>query len=53
MIAPHFAFLPDYAEGAAILARHPNLAAWLDRMEARPSMERTRWERLEEAQIAA
>jgi len=53
MIAPHFAFLPDYAEGAAILARHPNLTAWLDRMAARPSMERTRWERLEETQIAA
>jgi glutathione S-transferase len=46
MLAPHLSFLPHFAEGQAILARHDNLAAWIDRMEARPSMAATTWDRL-------
>jgi glutathione S-transferase len=52
MLAPHLAFLPHFAEGAAILAPHANLAAWIARMDARPSMAATSWERLKEG-IAA
>ncbi|MDB5707917.1 MAG: putative glutathione S-transferase [Sphingomonas bacterium] len=48
MLAPHLVFLPHFAEGAAILAPHANLAAWIERMEARPSMKATTWDRLRE-----
>jgi glutathione S-transferase len=46
MLAPHLVFLPHFTEGQAILSRHDNLAVWIDRMEARPSMAATTWERL-------
>ncbi|MEO7688933.1 MAG: glutathione S-transferase family protein [Sphingomonas sp.] len=46
MLAPHLVFLPHFAEGQAILSRHNNLAAWIERMEARPSMAATTWDRL-------
>lgn len=39
-------FLPQFAEGLALLALHPRLAGWIERMAARPSMARTSWERL-------
>jgi glutathione S-transferase len=45
----HLGFLPLYAEGQALLAPHPHLAAWIARMEARPSVQATTWERLAEA----
>jgi glutathione S-transferase len=32
---------------------HPNLVAWLARMEARPSMQATTWERVAEMAKAA
>jgi len=32
---------------------HPNLLAWLKRMEARPSMQATTWERVSELAKAA
>ena len=34
------------AEGQALLAAHPQLAAWLARMDARPSMLATTMQRL-------
>lgn len=43
MLIPHMGFLPDFAEGAALIAPHPNLAAWIARMNARPSMAATDW----------
>ena len=46
MVAPHLSFLPEYREGCDLLAAHPNLSAWLDRMEARPSMRATSWDAL-------
>lgn len=46
MLAPHLVFLPHFAEGQAILSRHDNLAGWIERMEARPSMAATTWDRL-------
>jgi glutathione S-transferase len=45
----HLSFLPLYAEGQALLAPHANLAAWIARMDARPSLQATTWERLAEA----
>ena len=32
-------------EGSAMLARHPRLASWWDRVSARPSVGRTRFPR--------
>jgi glutathione S-transferase len=45
-----FALAP---EGAAILREHPNLTSWLARIEARPSMQATTWDRLLERVAAA
>jgi glutathione S-transferase len=44
----HLGFLPAYAEGRELLAPHTNLSAWIARMEARPSLQATTWERLAE-----
>ena len=46
MLAPHISFLPDFEEGRQIIAPHANLAAWVSRIETRPSMTATSWERL-------
>jgi len=53
LLAAHLAFVPGVEEGRAMLARHPNLTAWLDRMNARPSMAATTVERLMEKLPAA
>jgi glutathione S-transferase len=54
LLAPQLAFLPLFAEGLALLAPHPRLGAWIERMEQRPSMVRTEWNRLAaECQVAA
>ena len=46
LLAAHLAFVPGVDEGGEMLARHPNLQAWLDRMNARPSMINTTPEKL-------
>jgi glutathione S-transferase len=46
MLVPHLAFLADFDEGRTLIADHANIAAWVDRMEARPSMVATSWDRL-------
>ena len=46
MLVPHLAFLADYDEGRALLAAQPNIDAWRARMEGRPSMAATEWDRL-------
>ena len=38
VLASHLALLATIEEGRALLAGHANLLAWLDRMNARPSM---------------
>jgi glutathione S-transferase len=43
MLIPHLAFMPDFAEGAAMIAPHANLAAWIERVKARQSMAATDW----------
>jgi glutathione S-transferase len=45
---PQLSFLPHFAEGRDLLAPHANLAAWIARMESRPSMAATSWEALME-----
>jgi len=46
VLAPQLAFFGDAPEGADLLAATPNLARWVERMNARPSMVATTWERL-------
>jgi glutathione S-transferase len=41
LLAPHMAFLPGVEETRDMLAPHPNLLAWLERMNGRPSMTAT------------
>lgn len=53
MLTPQLSFFAATEEGAASFADHPGLAAWLARMEARPSFAATRWERVEERARAA
>lgn len=53
LLAPHLSMLALAPEGAAILREHDNLNRWLARMEARPSMQATTWDRLLERVAAA
>jgi glutathione S-transferase len=53
MLASHLAFLPTFAEGKALLAPHERLAAWLARMESRPSLRATTWDAVVELAQAA
>ncbi len=46
MLAPAVAFFVETPEWSMLGAPHPNLVAWLERMEARPSMQATTWDRL-------
>jgi len=43
MLIPHLVFIPDFPEGVAMIAPHANLAAWIERVKARPSMAATDW----------
>jgi glutathione S-transferase len=40
-------------EGAQLLREHENLSSWLARIEARPSMQVTTWDRLLDRVAAA
>jgi glutathione S-transferase len=53
LLAPHLSMLALAPEGAAILREHENLRGWLARIEARPSMQATTWDRLLERVAAA
>jgi glutathione S-transferase len=53
MLAPHLCWLPESAEGRELLAPYPTLSAWIDRMNGRPSMIATTWERLNALAAAA
>jgi len=46
LLAPAVAFFTRTPEWSVLGAPHPHLVAWLSRMEARPSMQATTWERL-------
>jgi glutathione S-transferase len=49
LLAAHLAFIPGVEECRAMLAAQPNLQAWLERMNARPSMINTTPEKLMQA----
>jgi glutathione S-transferase len=53
MIAPAMEFFAQTPEWSALGAPHANLVAWLARMQARPSMKATTWERLSAVAEAA
>ncbi len=46
LLAPHLSMFAQAPEGAQILQEHENLRGWLARIEARPSMQATTWDRL-------
>jgi glutathione S-transferase len=48
LLAPQLDFLRQTPEWEPLTAHHANLRAWLDRMNARPSMMATTWERVAE-----
>jgi glutathione S-transferase len=52
-VAPQIGFFTETPEWAELGAPHKNLVAWLARMEARPSMKATTWERVTEMALAA
>ena len=52
-LAPQMAMLALTPEWTTLTASRPNLIAWLERIEARPSFVATTWERLiDQAQAA-
>jgi glutathione S-transferase len=53
LLAPHLSMFAQAPEGAEILREHKNLEGWLARIEARPSMQATTWDRLLERVAAA
>jgi glutathione S-transferase len=53
LLAPHLSMFAQAPEGAQILQEHGNLNRWLARIEARPSMQATTWDRLLERVKAA
>jgi glutathione S-transferase len=53
LLAPHLSMFAQAPEGAQILQEHGNLNRWLARIEARPSMQATTWDRLLERVAAA
>jgi glutathione S-transferase len=46
MVAPHFDFFAKTPEWQELTAEHANLVDWLARMEARPALKATTWERV-------
>jgi glutathione S-transferase len=53
LLAAHLSMFAQAPEGAAILQEHENLRGWLARIEARPSMRATSWDRLLERAATA
>jgi glutathione S-transferase len=53
LLAAHLSMFAQAPEGAQMLREHENLSTWLARLEARPSMQATTWDRLLERVAAA
>ncbi|HYZ41264.1 MAG TPA: glutathione S-transferase family protein [Stellaceae bacterium] len=53
LLAAHLSMFAQAPEGAQILQQHENLSSWLARIEARPSMVATTWDKLLERVAAA
>jgi glutathione S-transferase len=53
LVAPQIGFFTQTPEWSMLVAPHKNLVVWLARMEARPSLKATTWERVSEMAKAA
>ena len=53
LVAPQIAFLAATPEWTVLGAPHGNLVAWIERMNARPSLQANTWERVAEMAKAA
>jgi glutathione S-transferase len=53
MLAPHLVMFAETPEGAAMLQPGANVRSWVERMNARPSMMATTWDRMHELAQAA
>jgi glutathione S-transferase len=53
LVAPGIDFFEGTPEWSVLGAPHANLVAWLKRMQERPSMKATTWERVSELAKAA
>jgi glutathione S-transferase len=53
LVAPHLSLFTLAPEWSVLCAPHQNLVAWLSRMEGRPSLQATTWERVSEMAQAA
>jgi glutathione S-transferase len=53
LLAPQVDMFREIPEWEPLTAQHPNLRAWIDRMNTRPSMQATTWERLAAATARA
>jgi glutathione S-transferase len=53
LVVPQLGFFTQTPEWSVLGAPHKNLVAWLARMEARPSLKATTWERVSEMAQAA
>jgi glutathione S-transferase len=53
LLAAHLSMFAQAPEGGQILQEHDNLRGWLERIEARPSMQATTWDKLLERVAAA
>jgi glutathione S-transferase len=53
LVAPQIDFFRDQPEWLPLTGEHPNLVAWLQRMNARPSLKATTWQRVQELAQAA
>jgi len=53
LMIPHMSFLTEAPEGDEILSPHANVVAWVNRMEERPSLKTTTWERLASLAMAS
>jgi glutathione S-transferase len=47
LVAPQIDFFHDQPEWLPLTDQHPNLGTWLERINARPSLKATTWQRLE------
>jgi glutathione S-transferase len=53
MVAPHLDVFVATQEAQSMFAHYPNLGRWLERMQARPSMQATTWEKVSSVAQAA
>jgi glutathione S-transferase len=53
MLAPHLVMFAETPEGARMLQPRPDIRSWVERMNARPSMMATTWDKVHELARAA